>query len=340
MIDYIKLHNFEKHIDNYLEFVPGINVIIGSSNVGKSSIIKAIDWLINHNPPGDSIINYNHKECSVEASFDNVIIKKERDNKENKYILPDKELAAFGQIVPEEIQTLTKICNLNIQTQFDQFFLLQKSPGQIVKELNQFINLELMDKCVSIAKKNVNSKKKEIDLLDRDIEELKKENRQYTWLYNAENDFNIIEQKNIELEKLKDKEKTLTNFDNDLKDLKLNLIQINKRLKIKKQIKSIENKYQEYKEKLDIYQNLLYLQNKLVKYNKLDSVKKDIAKIDKKRKKYEFLNQQFEDIQLYFSYQDKLKKLDDNLAKLKEEKNKMIPEICPLCKNKINKELL
>ena len=46
MIEKIKLHNFRQHKDTVLEFVPGINTIVGENNSGKSTIPEAIEFAL------------------------------------------------------------------------------------------------------------------------------------------------------------------------------------------------------------------------------------------------------------------------------------------------------
>lgn len=46
MLEKIKLHNFRQHKDTVLEFVPGINTIVGENNSGKSTIPEAIEFAL------------------------------------------------------------------------------------------------------------------------------------------------------------------------------------------------------------------------------------------------------------------------------------------------------
>jgi exonuclease SbcC len=44
MIKSIKIQNFETHIKTHLDLHPGVNVIVGESDEGKSGIIRSIKW--------------------------------------------------------------------------------------------------------------------------------------------------------------------------------------------------------------------------------------------------------------------------------------------------------
>jgi exonuclease SbcC len=59
MRTYIKklsLRNFQSHRETDLEFSPGLNIIVGPSDQGKSAIIRALRWLFYNEPRGTGFI--------------------------------------------------------------------------------------------------------------------------------------------------------------------------------------------------------------------------------------------------------------------------------------------
>ena len=52
MIDKIKIENIQSHKNTELNLSNGINVIVGSSNNGKSAILRALYWAIYNRPLG------------------------------------------------------------------------------------------------------------------------------------------------------------------------------------------------------------------------------------------------------------------------------------------------
>ena len=68
MIKNLLLKNFQSHIDSKIEFDSGFNVICGSSDSGKSALLRALMWVIANRPSGDSIKNWNTDENSNEYS--------------------------------------------------------------------------------------------------------------------------------------------------------------------------------------------------------------------------------------------------------------------------------
>ena len=86
MINKLKTKNYQSHQDTELNFDPGVNIIIGSSNEGKSVIMRVFEWIINNRPLGASFVSYWNKDGKEniknstygEIEIDNNIIRRER----------------------------------------------------------------------------------------------------------------------------------------------------------------------------------------------------------------------------------------------------------------------
>ncbi len=123
MIERIKLNNFQSHENSELVFSPGVNVIIGQSDSGKTAIIRALRWLVWNRPLGDAYISHWADKCSVEIEVDKHTIKriKERKNS-NAYYLDGKLFNAVGGDIPDEIMKLLNLHEINLQQQLDRPF--------------------------------------------------------------------------------------------------------------------------------------------------------------------------------------------------------------------------
>ena len=87
IIKYVRLKRFQKHDDTKLEFSPGLNIIIGETDNGKSSIVRAIRWLIENKPSGSKFVQRGcDANAVVEISFGDTIIKRVRGKKDNYYL--------------------------------------------------------------------------------------------------------------------------------------------------------------------------------------------------------------------------------------------------------------
>ena len=149
MIKSLHLENFQSHKDSLLEFVPGMNVIIGSSDSGKTAIIRAFNWVKNNRPSGDSFRNNKGGDTiSTITTIEGDIISREKTNKVNAYKLSSikEPFLAFSQDGPEEIQYALNMDNINIQQQLDSPFLLSETSGYISAHFNKIAKLEKIDK--------------------------------------------------------------------------------------------------------------------------------------------------------------------------------------------------
>jgi len=174
MIESVTIHNFQSHKKSTLKFHEGINAITGITDGGKSSVIRSIRLAAQNKPRGEGyrsdwggdtevIVNVTNKENLVE------ITRCKGDNK-NEYRIKGIEdpYEALHTDVPEEIQNILNIAEVNIQSQHDSYFLLTETAGQVAKQFNKLAGLEVMDKMIKL----VNSKIKEINA--EEIESKKK----------------------------------------------------------------------------------------------------------------------------------------------------------------------
>ena len=65
MISRVCLQNFQSHEESELELSPGINVIVGSSNSGKSAIVRAMEGVRTNRPWGTSFVRRGTRGATV-----------------------------------------------------------------------------------------------------------------------------------------------------------------------------------------------------------------------------------------------------------------------------------
>ena len=64
----VTIKGFQSILDAVLRLVPGVNIIVGNNNEGKSALIRAIDCAL-FNRPGDSYINTDSKRTEVGIAY-------------------------------------------------------------------------------------------------------------------------------------------------------------------------------------------------------------------------------------------------------------------------------
>ena len=171
MIQSLECRNFQAHKHTSVEFSPGINAIIGSSDSGKSSIIRALLWAYNNRPLGDEYVSYWNRtkkdtvkdETSITIAFDNGAMTRIKTPIRNGYTINDVELGAIGTDVPMEVSALFNITDLNIFNQDDRPFLISESAGEVAKYLNRLVKLDKIDYCLSEIESRKRSKAKDIE---------------------------------------------------------------------------------------------------------------------------------------------------------------------------------
>jgi exonuclease SbcC len=161
MINKIQLKNFQKHSFLELDFSKSINIITGLSNVGKSCIRRAIEFVcFGTNISLSDIIKEGESQVSVKIYLDNnITIERLRSSTVNRYILKhnddEKVFDSIGKNLPEEIQKVLNLSeieiednklNLNIASQLVLPFLLDKSATFRAKLFNKLTGNELLDK--------------------------------------------------------------------------------------------------------------------------------------------------------------------------------------------------
>lgn len=128
----ITVKNYQRHANSTLEIGPGVTSLIGKSDHGKTSIVRAVGWFRFDRPLGNAFVRKGQNKVVV--SIDDVSHVKEKSK--NYYLLNEE---------PVETKKAQELCGLdsvNIQEQLDQPFLLKASPGEVARQLALLIDLE------------------------------------------------------------------------------------------------------------------------------------------------------------------------------------------------------
>lgn len=144
----LELTNVQNQKDNLFEFHPRLNIIVGTSDNGKSATIRGIRWGI-RNASDMNLLSWDAKRgesCSVGVEFDNGWILRSQSPSKNFYVTSIDEndvLEAFGRGgIPEQVQQITNMSDINIRSQDDPYFLFNKTPGEIARMLNKAVGNE------------------------------------------------------------------------------------------------------------------------------------------------------------------------------------------------------
>lgn len=208
MIKSLHIKNFQSHSSTNLVLHPGVNVIIGESDTGKSAILRALSWLVRNKVDDKSFRSNWGGRTDVEIRFDDGNEVSRTQDKDNCYYLVneetgvDEEYKAFRSDIPEDIVAALNMDVLNMSYQFDPPFLLADSPGEVAKTLNKIADLNDIDTSIGNIRKMVLANSREISGVEFQLEELEQHKKELSFLPEMEKDV-------IELEQLLHKETKL-----------------------------------------------------------------------------------------------------------------------------------
>ncbi len=133
--------------------------------------------------------------------MDGNIVTRKR-GKENTYHLNGNEYKAFGSGVPDTISEELNICSTNFQSQHDSPFWFGLTAGQVSRELNSIVDLEIIDVSLASAVSSLNKTRTEVELLEKRVEGTKEEVESLGWVDEAVKSFEELESKFEEREEV------------------------------------------------------------------------------------------------------------------------------------------
>jgi len=223
MIEYIKIKNFLSHKNTNIRFSHGVNAIIGDSDSGKSAVMKALDWVINNKPAGDEFVSWTagKESTTVEIGINGRKIIRKRTKSENSYQVDDNDpYRAFGQGVPEDVQKIINIQDVNIHRQPDSPFLLSETSGKVANYINQIAKLDIMQQSMARANLAVKRRKRQLGKLEDDLVDRKEEIKEFNWIDNADGYLEELKSLQNRINKTRSQYNQLSRLINEIKNRK------------------------------------------------------------------------------------------------------------------------
>ncbi len=208
MISSLTLTDFQCHGSFLLELGPGITTLTGDSDKGKSAVLRGLKWLCFNRPSGDGFVRHGQKHCMVRVEVEGREIIRSL-GKKNLYTLDGVAFQAFGKEVPGEIAKLLNVDPINFQGQIDAPLWFTLSAGQVAKEINSIVNLEVID--ATLGNLAVEGKRARglADLLGKRVQEAEQVVMSLDWLEEAEEQWQKIEAEKKAAEELQKKKAEL-----------------------------------------------------------------------------------------------------------------------------------
>jgi exonuclease SbcC len=162
MIESLLLSNFQSHEETRLDFVPGVNVIIGSSNSGKSALMRGLFWVLNNRPSGTAFVSHWNQDKKGEPVDNTEVMVTTKEGGEvlrirakgaNAYLIDGKTAEAIRTDVPPEVIEVLNMNDINVQRQMDGPFLLSESSAEVARFFNRIIHLDVIDTVLAEAER-------------------------------------------------------------------------------------------------------------------------------------------------------------------------------------------
>jgi exonuclease SbcC len=336
----LRLQNYRKHKDTFIEFPDGLFGIVGNNGAGKTTIIEAMAYAIygqHASKTGQELIKREQatpdSDCKVELEFslgpDSYrVIRELRGSRQSPYASLSVNNRPEVEGVSPVTRYLSKKIGMDYKSFFTSIFAKQKEldvlselpPGERKKRILRLLGVDRIDVAIENVRRNkkesetkigaVKGTLQDIDELNSTLEELKR-------------------QKTTDKQKV-DSEKTA------LKEAKTVL------LKAKKVRDALEKKFKKYQsldkrlsncETKKIYDegNLRSRQQEL---GELEQAKKDLLEIKPKLKPFASIKSRKESLDnIREKYLEKnqlerqIKEIDETIRKLKDDRKKTILKI-------------
>jgi len=306
MIKEISIQNFQSHKQTTISFVDGLNVITGSSDSGKSSVLRALLWVVNNRPSGDSIKNWSSSPkdvVHVQLVADNFLINKSRFNGKSSYNYKNEEgdslyYDAIKTDVPEEISNALDLSEFNIQTQHQPYFLLNDSGGEIAKKLNDLVGLSVIDNLFKNLNSSITRTDRELQRVESSIKETEESINSLSYLDDVAGDID-----------------SLTLLVKEYEELMESIFVINSSLEA---YDSVEKEVKTYKKFLDAEDSIKILLDMIVKqYNEL---KENALSIESSIERYSSVEEEFKEYEKFIDNEESISillKMTDEFVDMK-----------------------
>lgn len=364
----LTVKNFQSISDAEFEFPIGITALVGASNSGKTSIVRAIDSVLTNTSEAKTFIKHGESETEVELSVDSYPqIKWARTIKDSSYIINNELHQKVGKTDLFNLSPNNGFCQdsdgniLNIQDEWSVLFPFDRTSGDMYKLFENVFAINDSTAILKEIKNDESSRKKSlVDLTN----EYQKGRRKIDTLedYLNTSDIKSLEHtKELLITSTKELEDLTKDCTSTVEDLKF-LSRVSK-------IKTVEVPESE----IDYYSKLItdinYLEDNkvildrevskvdadldiIVEFIKLEDdviyLENNIALLDTEVKSLDFNVEGLEDYVRMEADCSKLisdmreyRQLTEEYSVLKEELSKLEDEyksidVCPLCGNKMN----
>ena len=202
MLKRLKIKGFQCHEQLVVDFDEHITTLVGRSDVGKSAVIRALRWLCLNKPSGAAFLRHGSKAVSVVLRAEDFTVVRSRSQRQGNLYRLDRDtfrnLGAAG--VPEGIAGVLNVGPENFAGQHDPPYWLSDSPGQVAKELNRIVSLDLIDSTLGNLAASLRKAKTVVEVTQDRLAEAEQQQAELAWVTDANEQLCSIEQLEQDIE--------------------------------------------------------------------------------------------------------------------------------------------
>lgn len=200
MLTKLILKNFQIHRLLSLQLNPLVTVLVGESDRGKSSVLRALKWICLNRPSGDAFLRHGSTEVRVALRADGHKIVRTKRAGKNVLRLDDHQFSALGKGgVPDEAARLLNVDEVNFQDQHAASWWFHDSPGQVSKNLNAIVNLDLIDRTLANLASELRKAKTVSEITEQRLTSSIAQCDKLTWVQLAHKELSELESMSEEL---------------------------------------------------------------------------------------------------------------------------------------------
>jgi len=176
-----------------IEFSPQVTTIVGRSYIGKSWILRALRWVALNKPAGLTFINWDANKARVRLFIDDKKVIRIRSKDTNLYKINKKNYVAFGGDVPGNVAKIMNLSEINFQKQHEAPFWFCETAGEVSRQLNSIINLELIDSTLADIDSEKRETKTVIKITEKALEKAVEEKKELAYVKDLNQDLENVE---------------------------------------------------------------------------------------------------------------------------------------------------
>lgn len=352
MLTRMRIVNIQKHKDLEL-LLDKINVIVGATDSGKTSVLRALTWALTNDDAGENLINnQGAKSCYVALDADGNTIERSWSKGKNAYSLNNKEFTTFRTSVPSPIADLLRLDTINIQRRRDLPFMVYFKASDCANQFSEMMDLSEIDNIITNSNKSGKVHADDVEQLKTKKAEIDKELAKYEQLDEAIEAFNALNKLRKSIKEAENKLNTLKTLQKQHSDATYEFSKVTNPANAYVAVDGLETLAKAIDRSKAMYSKLEALCSKwhnaeydVRRFESVDSMVADFAKL---YTAYTDIANKLSKLDNMSNIQAERKSINFNIAStlqvysaLSDEFKREFPKVCPLCgKENCNEDTL